>query len=112
MGRKNSSLLATIEAKAELKYSIAFHAKVGMLMQMGQDAAMIAANEVLQMGKGRAESFCVAYREAINEMARMVVDDAKDDKDFVYAKAKIDDKIRSIVGDDKFSPWEERYGEK
>lgn len=53
MGRKNSSLLATIEAKAELKYSIAFHAKVGMLMQMGQDAAMIAANEVLQMGKSR-----------------------------------------------------------
>ena len=112
MGRKNSSLLATIEAKAELKYSIAFHAKVGMLMQMGQDAAIIAANKTFKMGKERAEPFCVVYREVINEMARMVVEDAKDDKEFVYAKAKIDDKIRSIVGDEKFSPWEERYGEK
>lgn len=34
-----------------------------------------------------------------------------DDPEFVYAKAKIDEQIRSIVGEDKFSPWEVRYGE-
>lgn len=45
-------------------------------------------------------------------MARRVVDDQMDDPEFVYAKAKIDEQIRAIVGPEKFSPWEVRYGEK
>ena len=44
------------------------------------------------------------------DIARRVVDDQMDDPEFVYAKAKIDEQIRAIVGEDKFSPWEVRYG--
>ena len=80
--------------------------------QMCLDAAMIAAHDVLQLGPGRAEDFCIAYREAINDMARRVVDDQMDDPEFVYAKAKIDEMIKSIVGPEKFAPWEVRYSEK
>ena len=80
--------------------------------QMCLDAAMIAAHDVLQLGPGRAEDFCIAYCEAINDMARRVVDDQMDDPEFVYAKAKIDEQIRAIVGPEKFAPWEVRYGEK
>lgn len=65
---------------------------------------MISAHDVLQLGPGRAEEFCIA-------MARRVVDDQMDDPEFVYAKAKIDEQIRAIVGPDKFQPWEVRYGE-
>lgn len=96
--------------KIEAKYKALFDAKMDMLMQMGQDAAMIAAHDVLQLGPGRAKDFCVAYIEAMNGMARMVVDDQKDDKEFVYSKAKIDEKILAIVGPENFQPWEERYG--
>lgn len=103
---KQNSMLKRIEAK----YNDLFYRKIDMVMQMGQDAAMIAAHNVLQLGPGRAKDFCVAYIEAINSMARMVVDDKKDDKEFVYAKSKIDEKILSIVGHDTFKPWEERYG--
>lgn len=103
---KPNSMLAKIEAK----YNALFHAKMDMLMQMGQDAAMIAAHDVLQMGPGRAQDFCVAYIEAMNRMARMVCEDQKDDKEFVYAKAKIDEQIRTIVGEKNFVPWEGRYG--
>lgn len=46
----------------------------------------------------------------MNDMARMIVDDQKDDKEFVYAKPKIDEQIKSIVGPENFQPWEERYG--
>lgn len=84
---KPNPMLAAIEEK----YNRLFHLKMDMLMQMGQDAAMIAAHDVLQMGPGRARDFCVAYIEAMNSMARMGVDDQRDDKDFVYAKAKIDE---------------------
>ena len=107
MGRKQSGLIAQIKAAYEIK----FHRSMDMLLQMGQDAAMIAAHDVLQLGPGRAEDFCIAYREAINDMARRVVDDQMDDPEFVYAKAKIDEQIRAIVGPDKFAPWEVRYGE-
>lgn len=97
-------------AKIEAKYDALFHRKMDMLMQMGQDAAMIAAHDALQMGPGRARDFCLAYIEAMNQMAKMVVDDQKDDREFVYAKAKIDEQILLIVGPKNFQPWEERYG--
>lgn len=98
-------------AKIEAKYNAIFHRKMDTLMQMGQDSAMIAAHEVLQLGPGRAKDFCVAYIETMNEMARMVVEDQKDDKEFVYSKAKIDGQIAEIVGPENFQPWEVRYGE-
>ena len=104
---KKNAMLSRIEAK----YNAMFHAKMYMLMQMGQDAAMIAAHDVLGMGPGRAANFCESYIEAMNDMARMVVEDQKDDKEFVYAKAKIDEKIRSIVGENNFVSWEGRYGQ-
>lgn len=108
---KHNPMLARIEAAAEARYQVRFRKSLDMLLQMGQDAAMIAAHDVLQLGPGRAEDFCIAYREAINDMAQRVVDGQMDDPEFVYAKAKIDEQIRAIVGEDKFSPWEVRYGE-
>ena len=107
---KKNPMLSRIEAAAEAKYQALFHARMDMLMQMGQDAAMIAAHDVLKMGAGRAPGFCRAYIEAMNEMARLYVDDQRDDAEFVYAKAKIDEQIKAIVGEENFAPWEERYG--
>lgn len=43
-------------------------------------------------------------------MSRMVAEDQRDDKEFVYAKAKIDEQIEAIVGLANFQPWEVRYG--
>ena len=107
---KPNAMLARIKAQAELKYNALFHAKMDMLLQMGQDAALIAAHDTLQFGPGRAKAFCEAYIEAMNGMARMVVDDQADDAEFVYAKAKIDELIKTVVGTENFHPWEERYG--
>ena len=111
MAPKQNAMLARMEAKLRLQYDYAFERKINMVMQMGQDAAMIAANEVLQMGKGRAKDFCLAYMKAANEMSRMMKEDQKDDPDFEYAKAKIDQRIRAIIGDEIFVPWEVRYGQ-
>jgi len=107
-----NAMLAKIYAAAEQKYLELFHRKMDMLLQMGQDAAIIAANETLQLGPKRARDFCAAYIEAMNDMAHMMRDDQIDDPDFVYAKTKIDERIRAIVGDELFIPWEERHGQK
>lgn len=71
----------------------------------------MAAHESLGMGPGRAEAFCTAYKEAVDGMARMMWEDQKDDAEYAYTRAKVDEQIRAIVGEDKFQPWEVRYGD-
>ncbi len=87
-----------------------YNDRVERLQQMFVDAAFIAANKVLKMGPGRCEEFGNEMINSINELARMVVDDAKDDPAFEYAKAQIDRQLKRICGD-KFEPWEVRYCE-
>ena len=109
MGKSNP-MLERIYAAAEKKYRDLFHAKMDMLLQMGQDAAMIAANETLHMGATRAADFCAAYINAMNEMAHMAAEDQKDDPEFLWTKTKIDERIKGIVGEENFVAWEDRYG--
>ena len=108
---KNNAMLARIEARAEEKYEIMFRRRMGMVLQMGQDAAMLAAHDVLGLGPGRARDFCVAYMEAVSSMATLIFNDQKDDPDFWYSKAKIDERVKAVAGDDNFAPWKERYGQ-
>lgn len=76
------------------------------------DAALIAAHEVLQLGPGRAQAFANAYSDAMNELADLFISDCDEnhDKQIVYAKAKRDELIRSIVGEANFVPFDVSYG--
>ena len=104
-------MLAKLEAQYEAKYRALFQRKMDVLEQMCQDAAMIAAHDVLGMGAGRAVKFAVAFRETLNGMARATMEDAKDDNEVWYSVAKLDERLKAIVGEENFAPWEERYGE-
>ena len=86
-----------------------YQQQLDMALQMGLDAALIAANKVLQLGKGRAVQFGQEYMEAINDIAQQIVNDAKDDADLVYSREKIDQTIKAIVCEENFAPWDERY---
>ena len=79
-------------------------------MQMAEDAAFMAANEVLQLGPGRAEAFGNAFVKYANEIANLIVTDSKDDKNVEYAKTVIDRRLLPIVGEELFVPFDERYG--
>lgn len=107
-----NGMLAKMEAKYKAYYEALFHARIGMVLQIGQDAGCFAANEVFKMGAGRSPEFCVAYRDWVNEMVKLIFEDQNDDAEFVYAKAKIDDKLKAIVGEKNFAPWGVRYGMK
>lgn len=78
--------------------------------QIDCDAALIAANEVLQLGPGRAKAFAEAMINAANEIALMFVEDGKDDATLEYSKVTLDRRIKEIVGEENFQPWDERYG--
>lgn len=79
-------------------------------LSIGMDTALLAAHEVFGMGPGRAEAFRKAYVDAMEELAGMFIDDADGDKRLEYAKAKRDEAIRRIVGDDNFVPFDVSYG--
>ena len=87
-----------------------YRRQLDVCLQMGLDAAMIAANEVLGLGAGRAAKFRKAYIDTINEIGRMLAIDGKDDADLTYSTAKIDERLRQIVGNENFVDWDGRYG--
>ena len=79
-------------------------------MQMAEDAAFMAANDVFHLGASRAEAFGNAFVKYVNEISDLIFTDSKDDKDIEYAKAVIDRRILQIVGEELFVPYDERYG--
>ena len=95
--------------KRDAKVAAQYQYKLDIMQQIGMDAAVIAAHEVLGMGPGRALAFCTKYMKTINELASLVVEDAKDDTEIVYAQESIDRDIKRIVGEENFDPWAVRY---
>lgn len=75
-------------------------------LQMCEDAAVIALNNVLGIGHDRALIFIQAFREELNDIAKKALED--DDKDIIYIRTKIDQRLQSILKED-FRPWDERY---
>ena len=108
MSRKPNPLLAQLEAKLQAQYA----AKLDIALNLGLDAAMITAHEVLGMGPGRAEAFRVKYIETINLMSKMMVEDSVDDADLTYSRELIDRRIKSIVGEENFREWDDRYNQR
>ncbi|MBQ5655945.1 MAG: hypothetical protein IIV14_00740 [Bacteroidaceae bacterium] len=108
MGKRNP-MLDKIELKWKTHYQNLFLMRIEMMLQMGQDAGMMAAYDVLGLGEDKAPEYAVSYRENITEMANVVKEDQIDDKQFWYAKDWRDKRIRLIVGEENFAPWEECY---
>lgn len=109
MAKKQSAMLKIAQAIA--RETIANQTKARL--QMGFDGAIIAAHKVFKMGPGRSAAFRDAYNEAMNFLADLYVSDADENNDetLVYAKAKRDELIRSIVGEENFVPFDISYGQ-
>lgn len=105
MAKKQNPLLAQYEALWERRYQARLHES----LRIGEDAVLIAADEVLGVTPEQAVSLRQAYKDTMMEIVKMVVDDSKDDPETEWSRAKVDDRIRSIVGDAEFQEWDERH---
>ncbi len=110
MSVKNQTLIL---AERIAKHLVAEQTKARLALAF--DAAILAAHEVFGMGPGRAAAFRDAYMDAMEELAGMFIDDAdkkagNGDRDLAFAKAKRDEAIRKIVGDELFVPFDRDYG--
>lgn len=79
-----------------------------VLTQMCLDAAMIAANETFQRKGSIIIEFAAKMMSIFEEIAINTVEDAKDDPEFIYTKTKLDERLKSILGD-SYQCWDERY---
>ncbi len=117
MANKQSGFMAKIEAKhraeiteLETKHNAETARVVLVTAQMAKDAADMAANDVFSLGEGRAEQWTKAFSKYFHDIMELVHEDGMDDPEIVYAKAKIDERLKQINGK-HFQPWPERYEE-
>lgn len=61
-------------------------------------ATLLAANESLEVGPGRAGGFLEVRAKALVEVADLINADGEADKDLIYAKKVLADNVKRIVG--------------
>lgn len=104
MAKKPNPMLAKIEARHQIEM---MRARL-FALQQAKDMMLIAANEEFGFGPDRAKRLSDAYDRTFVAYAELTIDDAKDDKDIWYTKAKIDERLKQICGE-FFVPWDVRY---
>lgn len=103
MAKKNA-YLAQIQAHVNEQ----MHFQRKFTTQWCADAAILAANEVFGRRGEKLVEFNNAFVRISHEIADMTLDDARDDRSLEYTKAKLDARLKELLGD-AFIPWEERY---
>lgn len=103
--KPNNAWLAQQQAKkdAEIRWHRAF------AMQWAWDAAIIAAHTVFHRKGEKMVEFAKELERQTYEIAQMTLDDSVHDKEIWYAKGKVDAKLKEILGEENFAPWDERY---
>lgn len=116
MGNKPNAMLARIEAKYKAEYEVKlalaeanFQRMIDMALQHSADAALMAADDTFDVNVYSAEKFHLAHIDYVNRMAELAIEDAEVDPKIVYTKEDVDRRLRQIVGEDNFVPWDERY---
>ena len=87
-----------------------FQRMLKMGLQQGNDAAIMAIDDVFDVNEYTAQKFHERHIYYVNKMAHMAVVEDKDDPNMEWTKDTIDRKLLQIVGPDNFVPWEERMG--
>ena len=86
--------------------------KLDMVLQVSSDGALMAADDVFEITEDQAKDFHEAHVKYVNKMAHMAVVEDKDDPQMWWTKDTIDNRLRKIVGEKNFVPWDERMTRK
>lgn len=92
--------------KIHAKEKRVFDQKLDIALQMGFDAAILAAHDVFQLGEGRFLKFSNAYKTRMNEISTLF---AQDSADLEYSVERLDSALKAITGEKNHTPFEKRY---
>ena len=95
--------------RLQLDKTLAIERDRAFTMQWCADAAILAANEVFKRRGEKLVEFALAMQRYSQEIASLTLDDAKNDKEIEYTKAKVDKALKDILPEERFQPWDERY---
>lgn len=102
--RFQNPILASQEAKLEYGY----RARLNVLLQMAEDACVMSTADVRGLGQENAALLRQTFRQTINAISELLVEDSKDDADIVYSRAKVDKRLEQIEGPNA-REWDDRY---
>lgn len=104
---KNKGIYKLFRTREELEYH---ELCIKTIMQQQTLDAMVLA--IAEEFKTTPETFArlqKAFESKWAEIVALAKADVKDDKELWYTKETIDRALREAVGEELFSPWEERY---
>ena len=87
-----------------------FQKMLKMGLQQGDDAAIMAIDDVFDVNEYSAKQFHDRHVYYVNKMAHMAVVEDRDDPQMEWTKDTIDRRLLQIVGKDNFVPWDVRMG--
>lgn len=113
---KVNAMLDKIEAKYRREYELRlaqakanFMIQLEMALQQSSDGALMALDDVLGVDAETAEKFLKAHIQNVNKIAHMAVVEDEDDPDMWWTKDTVDRRLKQILGEENFIPWDERY---
>ena len=109
--RKYEEKLKQMEAEFEKQLAQAradFQRMLKMGLQQGDDAAIMAIDDVFDVNEYSAKQFHDRHIYYVNKISHMVVVEDKDDPNMEWTKDTVDRRLLQIVGKDNFVPWDER----
>lgn len=101
---KQSGLLKRIQAQRMIERKLA----ISFAVQRVADCAVITLHNEFGFGAERNKRFMEQLNATLAEMADMVEEDDKTDKELIYSRAKLDAAVKEAMGE-HFVKWEERY---
>lgn len=87
-----------------------FQRMLKMGLQQGNDAAIMAIDDVFDVNEYTAKKFHDQHIYYVNKISHMAVVEDKEDPNMEWTKDTVDRKLLQIVGPDNFVPWDERMG--
>ena len=103
--KKQNPLLAQYEAMLEKRYDNRLRVHRAFLLA----AAVMAADDVFALNEDIAEQFQNTCVSNLKEIATKVLEDSGDDKDVEWSKKKVEDRLRSILGNERYEKYKGLY---
>lgn len=107
MARKVNAYLA----RQKMRHDMDMRYQREFTIQQCGDMMLIALNDAFGFGADRLHKMEEVYSDVFREYAEMAIADGRDDPSIEYTRAKLDAKLKQIMGE-YFRPWEDRYGQR
>lgn len=104
MAKQNAFLTAHAD-----KLRREYQGQLACAIELNLIAHILSNHKALGVGPGRADRDLQAFREAQMEVADLINEDGKADQDLEYAKRKLADRLKAILGPENWAKYKQNF---